>query len=215
MTTEIVPVVCKSFLVYIAMCLLLDQIRKKHPETVVQSGKHPLQETQKTECIKTAMVNLSIGAMLLFLVGKWIQITKTGNTLFFFETIKLLIMFFVSDTMFYWSHRLLHIPAIFKIAHKQHHSHNEPISWTSLFVHPIEFLVALVGIFLVPLLIFSLHPITATVFLIGIMVSLAFSHSGLKWGFINSTHHDLHHQRRKGNYGSDIGIWDKICGTQI
>lgn len=34
-------------------------------------------------------------------------------------------------------------------------------------------------------------------------------------GPIDATHHDMHHLRRKGNYGSDIGVWDRICGTTI
>lgn len=214
--TEIAPVVVKSFAVYVMACIILDRIRLKYPAIVIQSGILPVKQKEKKLCIETAFINLGVGAMMLFLFGKWIRISKTKNQHFFFEFAKLLVMFLVSDTMFYWSHRILHLPTLYKIAHRQHHSHNEPISWTSLFVHPIEFAIALTGIFLIPLLIFSMHPGTATTFLIGVMLSLAVSHSGIRIGnVINPIHHDLHHQLRRGNFGSDVGIWDRICCTQI
>jgi len=206
----------KSFLVYIAACLVLDRIRKNYPEYIIQDQTQLLTKKAKCNTIQTALINLSVGAMILFFIGPYVRIS-TSNTLFFVELLKLAVMFFVSDTMFYWTHRLMHIPWVYRVVHKQHHSHQEPIPWTSLYVHPLEFLIAFTGIFLVPLLLFSMHPMTATLFLSGVMLSLVVSHCGLKLGsvFVDSTHHDLHHQLRIGNYGSNVGVWDKVCGTQL
>jgi sterol desaturase/sphingolipid hydroxylase (fatty acid hydroxylase superfamily) len=209
----------KSFVVYIGTCLLLDRIRKSYPEYIIQDQTQTLNDKAKCNTIQTALINLSVGAMILFFIGPYVRITAAApsNTLFFVEFLKLAAMFFVSDTMFYWTHRLMHIPWVYKVVHKQHHSHQEPIPWTSLYVHPLEFLIALMGIFLVPLLLFSMHPVTATLFLSGVMLSLVVSHCGLKLGkvFVDSTHHDLHHQMRIGNYGSNVGIWDKVCETHL
>lgn len=207
-----------SFGIYLVAAKILDSLHHQSPEKSIQSGRYSLSPEKREKCIATALKNLALGAVLLFVFSRFIRITPPEGamkTKLFHEAIKLGIMFFVSDTLFYWSHRLLHIPAIFKVAHKQHHEHNEPIPWTSLYVHPIEFALAFSCIFLIPLLLFKMHTLTVTLFLTGIMLSLLVSHSGLKWGPIDATHHDMHHLRRKGNYGSDIGIWDKLCGTLI
>lgn len=210
------PVV-KSFTIYIAACLICDNIRKSYPERIIQSGDDEIKGKKRCNTIQTALVNLGVGAMMLFFIGPYIQITsnKSENNLLFIELLKLGVMLFVADTMFYWSHRLMHIPWLFKIAHRQHHTHHEPIPWTSLYVHPVEFIIAIISIFVMPLLLFSLNPMTATAFLSIVMISLVTSHSGLNIGILNSTHHDIHHQKRRGNYGSDIGIWDRVCGTQL
>lgn len=207
-----------SFGIYLVTAKVLDTLRVKLPETSVQAGKQCLTNQKREVCIETALKNLVLGAILLVIFSRFIKITKPEGamkTLLFCEGLKLVAMFFVSDTLFYWSHRLLHVPSIFKVAHKQHHEHNEPIAWTSLYVHPFEFLLAFSSIFLMPLVLFKMHTLTVTLFLTGVMLSLLVSHSGMKLGPINATHHDLHHLRRKGNYGSDIGIWDKLCGTVL
>jgi sterol desaturase/sphingolipid hydroxylase (fatty acid hydroxylase superfamily) len=211
----LIKVIGFSFAVYIGSCIFFEQIRRNCPELSVQHAADIVTPQQRTDSIKTAIINLCVGALILVLISRWIRLDMRYN-LIFYEMMKLIVMFFVADTMFYWSHRFLHIPEVYRIAHAQHHSHHEPVPWTSLFVHPIEFIIAFTCIFAGPLLLFKIHPITATLFLSGIMISLVSSHSGIRVGTLfDATHHDLHHQRRRGNYGSDFGIWDRICGTAI
>jgi sterol desaturase/sphingolipid hydroxylase (fatty acid hydroxylase superfamily) len=45
----------------------------------------------------------------------------------------------VEDFFFYWSHRLLHIPFLFKHIHKTHHKYHCPIGLASEYAHPLEF----------------------------------------------------------------------------
>ena len=47
----------------------------------------------------------------------------------------------VEDTMFYWLHRGLHHPAIYKYVHKQHHQFNFSIGVAAEYAHPIEGIV--------------------------------------------------------------------------
>jgi sterol desaturase/sphingolipid hydroxylase (fatty acid hydroxylase superfamily) len=183
----------------------------------VQPGKKKLSLSDQNASVKTALINLAVGAVVLLVASQFFGI-RSSIPFGFVEIIKLAVMFFVSDTLFYWSHRLMHKwKWLYRTAHSKHHSHTEPTPWTSLFVHPIEFLIALVCIFIVPLLIFNMNPLTVTLFLSGIMVSLVASHSGLKLGPFgwDASHHDMHHRKPVGNFGSDVGIWDYLMGTRI
>lgn len=214
--------IAKTFAAYVVACVVFDCVRKMRPDALIQPEEaDALSPEQRSECITLSLTNLIIGAGVMFLVTPWIVMTRSANTDLGAEVFKLLAMFFVADTMFYWTHRFLHIPAVYCVAHKLHHCHHSPIPWTSLYVHPIEFTIALMGIFLIPLFLFSgpggcgVHSTTALVFLFGIVFSLVASHSGVKLPFSDATHHDLHHQQRRGNYGADIGVWDRICGTEL
>jgi len=199
---------------YLLICKFFDLIKKKFPQFHIDQHNQSYSPKETKEAKKCATFNILLGMLILYFIWQFIHISSKSFGLI--EVIKLLFMFFVSDTFFYWSHRILHIPWIFKVAHKLHHSHNAPMTWTSLYVHPIEFTVALFSIFIVPLFLFDMHPLTVCLFLCGVIFSLVFSHSGLKFNsWIDSSHHDLHHQKRRGNYGSDIGVWDFICGTRL
>ena len=44
----------------------------------------------------------------------------------------------IDDTWFYWSHRLLHHPAIYKYIHKQHHRFIHTRGYAVDFCHPVE-----------------------------------------------------------------------------
>lgn len=54
----------------------------------------------------------------------------------------LLFAVFINDTLFYWAHRGLHHPAIYKYIHKRHHMFKSNIGIASEFAHPIEDLFA-------------------------------------------------------------------------
>jgi sterol desaturase/sphingolipid hydroxylase (fatty acid hydroxylase superfamily) len=45
----------------------------------------------------------------------------------------------VEDFTFYWSHRLLHTPFLYKNFHKIHHEYNTSVSIASVYAHPIEY----------------------------------------------------------------------------
>ena len=48
---------------------------------------------------------------------------------------------FMEDTMFYWSHRLLHHPKIYAKIHKKHHEFNNPVGFISEYAHPLEYVL--------------------------------------------------------------------------
>lgn len=128
------------------------------------------------------------------------------------------------DTYFYWIHRWMHYPRLFKIFHLVHHKSNNPTPWASLAFHPLE---AFVEIAIVPLLVLIIpfHPIVLLAFATWSLAWNVIGHLGfelfpagwvdhpiLKW-MNTSTHHNLHHHYATGNYGLYFNWWDHWMGT--
>src|SRR3546814_3982259 len=55
------------------------------------------------------------------------------------------------DGWFYWTHRLLHRPRLFRIAHAVHHASRPPTAWAAMSFHPWE---SVTGAIVIPLLVF-------------------------------------------------------------
>eukprot|EP00049_Salpingoeca_infusionum_P003004 m.62201 g.62201 ORF g.62201 m.62201 type:complete len:120 (-) comp11899_c0_seq4:715-1074(-) len=56
--------------------------------------------------------------------------------------IHVLVAMFVDDTGFYWNHRLLHHPRLYKHVHKMHHEFKNVAWFTAAYAHPIEFFMS-------------------------------------------------------------------------
>tara|TARA_R110000782_G_scaffold117364_4_gene207721 strand:- start:32667 stop:33407 length:741 start_codon:yes stop_codon:yes gene_type:complete len=130
------------------------------------------------------------------------------------------------DTWFYWTHRLMHRPWWFRIAHAVHHDSRPPTAWAAMSFHPWE---ALTGAIVIPALVFfipihvaALGCVLAVMTVMGIgnhmgweMFPRAIVHGPAGRWLITATHHQKHHQAYRGNYGLYFRFWDKICGTDI
>ncbi|APG61630.1 sterol desaturase [Sphingorhabdus lutea] len=140
--------------------------------------------------------------------------------------ISLFLYLFAHDTYFYWTHRAMHIPKLFKIAHAVHHESRPPTAWAAMSFHPIE---AFSGALFLPFMVFIL-PVHISV--LGIILTIMTfmgiaNHMGWeifpKWivhgrlgkCMITATHHQKHHDIYRGNYGLYFRFWDKICGTDV
>jgi sterol desaturase/sphingolipid hydroxylase (fatty acid hydroxylase superfamily) len=128
------------------------------------------------------------------------------------------------DTWFYWTHRLLHRPAWFRTAHAVHHASRPPTAWAAMSFHPLE---AITGAVVIPVLVFvvPLH-VGVLVALLTVMTFMGVTnHMGWeifpqamvrsragRW-LITATHHQLHHERYRCNYGLYFRVWDRLLGT--
>ncbi|MFM9837752.1 MAG: sterol desaturase family protein [Cyclobacteriaceae bacterium] len=135
-----------------------------------------------------------------------------------------LLMILFHDTYFYWTHRLMHHPRLFKTLHKVHHYSHNPTPWAAFAFHPLE---ALVEFAVLPLavVIIPMHPLVIFAWSIwmiawNVIGHLGFEifpigfvkHSFFQW-FNTSTHHNLHHERSQGNYSLYFNIWDRWMNT--
>lgn len=128
------------------------------------------------------------------------------------------------DSWFYWTHRLMHRPAPFRVAHAVHHASRPPTAWAAMSFHPWE---ALTGAVVIPSLVFVIPVHVAALGLVlGIMTVMGvtnhmgwelfprFMREGMFGGWlITASHHQRHHAEYRCNYGLYFRFWDRLCGT--
>jgi len=138
--------------------------------------------------------------------------------------VSLLLYLFAHDTWFYWTHRLMHRPRWFRVAHAVHHDSRPPTAWAAMSFHPVE---AVTGAVVIPLLVFAipihvamLGAVLAIMTVMGVtnhmgweMFPKALVHSRLGGWLITASHHQRHHEHYKCNYGLYFRFWDRLCGT--
>ena len=134
------------------------------------------------------------------------------------------IMAVIHDAYFYWTHRLMHHPALYKAVHLLHHKSTNPSPWAAYAFYPTEAVIE-AGVFFVFVMIMPLHKIHLSFFFLFMIIYNVYGHLGWelypkkfsssyfgKW--INtSVAHNQHHQYVKGNYGLYFLWWDKWMGT--
>ena len=120
---------------------------------------------------------------------------------------------------FYWIHRLLHWPPLYKLAHALHHRNINVGPWSGLSMHPLEHLLFFSSIlihFLVPA-----HPLHILFHMQHQSLTAATSHTGFenllvkdsKTLALGTFHHQLHHRYFGVNYGNLQMPWDKWFGS--
>lgn len=140
--------------------------------------------------------------------------------------VSILLALFAHDTWFYWTHRLMHRPWWFRVAHKVHHDSRPPTAWTAMSFHPWEAVTGAIVIpalvFLIPLHVSALGVVLSIMTLMGITNHMGWEmfprfmvNGPLGNWLITATHHQRHHDDYRGNYGLYFRIWDKICGTDL
>jgi len=128
------------------------------------------------------------------------------------------------DAWFYWTHRWMHRPKPFRIAHALHHASRPPTAWAAMAFHPWE---ALTGAVVIPSLVFliPIHPAMLGLVLTIMTVMGVTNHMGWEmfprflWAgplggwLITASHHQRHHEQYGCNYGLYFRFWDRLCGT--
>lgn len=134
------------------------------------------------------------------------------------------LMIVLHDTYFYWAHRLMHHPKLFKHLHLVHHKSTNPSPWASYAFHPLEGIIEASVIFPI-IFIIPFHKTALLFFLFFMLIYNVYGHLGYelfpkkfnyhpigKW--INtSVSHNQHHKNFNGNYGLYFLFWDRLMGT--
>ncbi len=139
--------------------------------------------------------------------------------------VSLAIAMFLHETYYYWVHKGMHHPKVFRHVHKIHHESLISSPWTAFSFHPLEAILEAV-ILPIILIIIPLHPIVILLHLVIMTISSVINHLDVeiyprnfenhwlgKW-IIGATHHSLHHKDFKTNYGLYFTFWDKWMTTE-
>ena len=134
------------------------------------------------------------------------------------------LMLLIHDTYFYWAHRLMHHPKMFRLFHLVHHKSTNPSPWAAYAFHPFEAVIEAL-IFPILLLTIPIHKIHLMTFFVFSLLYNVYGHLGYelfpkgfsrhwfgKW-LNTSVCHNQHHQQFKGNYGLYFTIWDRLMST--
>ena len=155
----------------------------------------------------------------------WTRIYSDGATYpWWWMPASLLLYLLVHDSYFYWTHRLMHRPWWYKRMHAVHHASRPPTAWAAMSFHPWEAisgaLVIPALVFLVPIHVAVLASVLAIMTLMGVtnhmgweMLPARIVHGKLGKWLITASHHELHHQKYRCNYGLYFRHWDRLCGT--
>ena len=120
---------------------------------------------------------------------------------------------------FYWIHRWLHWPPLYKIAHSLHHRNTNVGPWSGLSMHPIETVLFFSSV-LIHWVIAS-HPIHILFHMQHQALTAATSHTGFEGLLVKDEnrlalgrfHHQMHHRYFECNYGNLEMPWDKLFKT--
>jgi sterol desaturase/sphingolipid hydroxylase (fatty acid hydroxylase superfamily) len=128
------------------------------------------------------------------------------------------------DTWFYWQHRALHTPWLFRHVHSIHHRPTNPTAFAGFAHHPgetfAEDLYFLLFVVVVPV-----HPLAMGLVGLHAFTLAILGHMGFEFfprGFTRypllglhntATHHNMHHSHVGGNYSLYFNVWDRLMGT--
>lgn len=156
--------------------------------------------------------------MFWSLANGYVPLVTWGANPIWFVAIFLLIPVWESF-YFYWIHRLIHLPFLYKHIHAVHHRNINVGPWSGLSMHPAEHAIYL-GSVLIHFVV-GAHPLHIIFHLQYYTLSAVTTHTGFQGLVIKDKnrlalgtfHHQMHHRYFECNYGSLEIPWDKWFGS--
>ena len=120
---------------------------------------------------------------------------------------------------FYWIHRWLHWPPLYRLAHALHHRNTNVGPWSGFSMHPVEHLLFLSSILIH--FVVAAHPLHILFHMQHQALTAATSHTGFEALLVKDKnrlalgtfHHQMHHRYFECNYGNLEVPWDKWFGS--
>ncbi len=187
--------------------------------------QQPLRDAKPRRELAFSVLSISIFTMLL--TAMW-ALDRVGLTAIYWDVdvygwgwfvASIAVMALVHDSYYYWAHRLMHHPKVFRHVHKLHHGFHNPTPFASYAFHPWEAIVEVAWVAPVALLL-PIHPGAFAIYVVILTLLNVISHLGYefyppwiaRW-FITSTHHNMHHTNARGHFMLYFNIWDRLMGT--
>jgi Delta7-sterol 5-desaturase len=222
--------VVNGSLICLAYFLFWKKLKQRFQQWRIQINQRADAAQIKAE-IKNSFKSLLVGAFYSSVV---LYLNSIGYTKIYsnvseynigFAILGFFVLLLIDDTWFYWCHRLLHHPRIFKYVHLEHHKSVDTTPFTSMSFHWLEPL--LLSLWIIPVsFVFPIYaPVLGFLQLWGLLDNIKahlgyelypawFNKSVLRF-LTSSTHHNMHHSKFKGNYGVHFRFWDKLMGTEF
>ena len=176
--------------------------------------------------VMVVVIAVFVGVVFLTpLRGYTLIYSHTNDYPLWYLPFSLLVTLVIHDTYFYWMHRALHHPRIYRYVHRVHHLTITPSPFASYSFHLLESFsetaIVYVLVFTLPLHIYTLMAFGWVSFLINVYGHLGYeiAPKGFRrsWAFewlATSVYHNLHHSHFTGNYGLYFRFWDKAMHTE-
>lgn len=136
----------------------------------------------------------------------------------------LALMIVAHDAWFYWAHRIMHRPRLFRTFHRRHHRSHNPSPFTAYSFDLGEAVVMAIFVPLWAVIVPTPWPVLG-LFMLHQLLRNTFAHCGYElmpatadgrpmfdW-ITSTTHHDMHHGQG-WNYGLYFTWWDRWMGTE-
>jgi plant 4alpha-monomethylsterol monooxygenase len=132
------------------------------------------------------------------------------------------VLFFIvlDDFLYYWMHRTMHTPWLYKHVHSVHHRITTPFALTGNYMHVVEFMLTSTLVMTGPSLL-GAHVVSLWAWIVFRQLEAADGHSGydVPWNpallvpfYKGPAYHDFHHRRFFGNYAGFFAYLDKVFG---
>jgi Delta7-sterol 5-desaturase len=199
------------------------QWRRIYPE--LATSREQIYEIKWSLLSGFVFAAVGVGLGLVWQLG-WTQIyLRFDQYPLWYFPLSWILLLAIHDTYFYWTHRWLHQPKIYKRYHSVHHASLRPTPWASFSFHPVESLINAVAIPLIAMFL-PLHPVILLMHLTLMTLTAITNHLGFeilpKWAlrrgvanhFVSGVHHSQHHRYFTSNFGLFFSFWDHWAGTE-
>lgn len=145
--------------------------------------------------------------MLWAMANEFIPVLRWSDNPVWFVALFFLTPMWISFH-FYWIHRWLHWPPLYKAVHALHHRNTNVGPWSGLSMHPVEHLIFFSSILIHVVL--AAHPVHILFHMQHQALTAATSHTGFEglmikgrnWLALGTFHHQMHHRYFECNYGN-------------
>ena len=157
--------------------------------------------------------------LMLWLMGNgWVPVLTWSDSPVWFVALILLTPLWISFH-FYWIHRWLHWPPLYRIAHSVHHRNTNVGPWSGISMHPVEHLIFFSSVLIH--VVVAAHPVHVIFHLFHQALTGVTSHTGFEGLVIRDRnrlalgtfHHQMHHRYFECNYGNLEVPWDVWFGS--